>query len=201
MSNPDELTQLWQAARQAVPVPPDNSQALLRRAKASQRHTLYFQLGNIAVLLAVVVGLLAFFNYVAPVREGLSRVGVVLMIGGLLLRIGIESYSVRKSRRLNVARDARRATDDALRYYRFRQRVHGPVTFSIVALYTLGFALLNPEFSLYFSGYALMAMDVFYLLGAVFLVWQIRKGIRKEMSALADLVAVQQEMQREESDS
>ena len=198
MSNPDELTQLWRAAKQAVPAPPDNSQALLRRAKASQRHTRYFQLGNIAILVATVAGLLAFFYYVAPMQEIISRIGIGLMVGGLLARIGIELYSVRRSTRIDLTGDARHATDDALRYYAFRKNVHGPVTMITVALYTLGFALLNPEFSRYFPWYAMVAMDVFYLVGAVFLVGQIRKGIRKEMQALRDLIAVQQEMQREE---
>ena len=190
----DELTDLWKQAKQHNAPTLSAPDALADRARAIVKHTRNFHLGNVAILLAVVVGLLAFFYYVAPLQTLLSHIGIGLMIGGLLVRIGIELYSVARSGRINLGANAVQATDDALSFYRFRKKIHGPITIAIVLLYSLGFYLLTPEFSDYFSWPWMMLIDGSYLVGAVILILLIRQGIRKEMAALRELTTVKNEM-------
>ena len=193
----DELTNLWKQAKQQHPPAPSAPNVLAEKARSTVRHTRNFHLGNVAILLTVVVGLLAFFYYVAPLQTTLSRIGIGLMIGGLLVRIGIELHSVARSARINLGVNAVQATDDALSFYRFRKRIHGPITITIVLLYSLGFYLLTPEFSRYFSLFWMVLIDGSYLVGAVILILLIRQGIRKEMKALAELIDIKKEMMQE----
>ncbi len=195
MNEPDdELHHLWQEAKKSTRPATSDAETLIVRAKTHQKHTRNFHWGNMAVLLGTVFGLLAFFRYVAPLQTLLSHVGIGLMIGGLLLRIVIELYSVVRSTRIDLSANARQATDDALAFLRFRKTVHGWVTIAIVFLYSLGFYLLTPEFSQYFSLPWLILIDGSYLVGAAILIGLIRRGIRREITALAELTAVRQEI-------
>ncbi|MGB3851886.1 MAG: hypothetical protein WA958_18095 [Tunicatimonas sp.] len=195
MSEPNnELHQLWQQAKQTHRAALPDATSLINRAKAHQRHTRNFHFGNMAVLSATVAGLLVFFRYVAPLQTTLSHLGIGLMIGGLLLRILIEGYSVVRSARINLSANAQQATSDALTFLRFRKVVHGWVTIAIVLLYSLGFYLLTPEFSQYFSLPWMILIDGSYLVGAAVLIILIRRGIKREMTALAELVAIKQDM-------
>ena len=190
----DELHQLWQETKSIIRPSTSNVEALIAQAKAHRKHTRNFHGGNIAVLLGVVFGLIVFFRYVAPLQTLLSHVGIGLMIGGLLLRIVIELYSLVRSTRIDLSANARQATDDALAFLRFRKTVHGWVTITIVLLYSLGFYLLTPEFSQYFSLPWMILIDGSYLVGAAILIGLIRRGIRKEVTALEELAAIGREL-------
>jgi hypothetical protein len=60
------------------------------------------------------------------------------MLGGLLVRIIIEVFSIRKSKKVQLVNDSSTATNDAISFYHFRKKVHGPVTISIVNLICYG---------------------------------------------------------------
>ncbi|MEO9209891.1 MAG: hypothetical protein ABI208_02265 [Ginsengibacter sp.] len=67
-------------------------------------------------------------------------------------------------------------------YFRFRKIMNGPVTVSIVILYSIGFYLLTPEFSLYFSTSMMVLIDLSYIIAAVIFISSIMKAVKKEMS-------------------
>ncbi|HEV7349315.1 hypothetical protein [Telluribacter sp.] len=191
----DELSNQWKKARTQLKTPPADSSQLVGRARQRQRSSQYFQLGNILVLTISLIGVGAFFYWVAPVREVLSRIGVVCMLGGLLLRIGIEVWSIFKSRKIQLGTTTLQTTHEAVQYYSFRKQIHGPVTLTILGIYILGFYLLTPEFSQYISFNWMLLMHASFLVMAVFLFVQIRKGIKKEMQSLAELIEIQNDLQ------
>lgn len=156
-----------------------------------------FHYGNIVVLSIVLLGITAFFYFVAPVEHVLSRIGVSLMIGGLLIRIIIEFISVSKSKKINMLDQALYATEDTIVFYKFRRKIHGPVTIVIVALYTIGFYMISPEFSLYFENWQMILIDGSYIVGAVILIIVIRKNIKKEIRILSEIVGLKKKMLEE----
>lgn len=195
MSEPNsELRQLWQAAKQTTKPSSSDAKALIVRARAHQKRTRNFHLSNIIILLTTMIGLIAFFYYVAPLQTLLSHVGIGLMLGGLLLRILIEGYSMMRGLRIDLSVNAQQATDDALAFHRLRKTIHGPFTIVIVLLYSIGFYLLTPEFSRYFTLPWMILIDGSYLVGATILIVLIRRGVRQEMTALSELVAIRQAM-------
>lgn len=191
----DEFKNKWKKAKEAAILPPQNIEALIDSAQQKKRSNLYFHYGNIIILSITLIGLSLFFYYVAPFRELLSRTGVALMLGGLIIRIVIEIYSVLKSKKIRMLNDAASTTSDTLEFYRFRKKIHGPVTITIVALYCLGFIMLGPEFSKYIALEWMILMYLSFVLGAVLLIWQIGKGIQKEMKILLELAELRKEMQ------
>ncbi|AHM60488.1 membrane protein [Flammeovirgaceae bacterium 311] len=191
----DELKNKWKKARESAALPPQNIEALVASARQKKKNNLYFHYGNIIILSITLVGISLFFYYVAPFRELLSRTGVALMVGGLIIRIVIEIFSVLKSKKIRMVNDAASTTSDTLEFYRFRKKIHGPVTITIVALYCLGFVMLGPEFSRYIAPEWIVLMYGSFVLGALLLIWQIRKGIQKEMRILLELAELRKEMQ------
>ena len=190
----DELFKQWNSGK-AIVKPAHNTDEIIRLAKRKKKSVIDFHIGNIVVLSVTFVVIGLFFFYVTPFRETLSRVGVTLMLGGLLLRIIIEVISIVKSKKVQLTNDAFSTTADAIAFYTFRKKIHGPVTITIVVLYIIGFYFLSPEFSKYISMKWMIIMDGSFIVGAAFLIWVIRKGIKDEMRNLQELIEVRKEME------
>src|SRR5690349_21996565 len=104
MSNEfDDIKNQWKEARKNVPGNPKDTTQIIGQAESKKKSALYHQYGNIAVLTAVLVTIIFFFYYFFPFRELLSRTGVVLMVGGLAVRIAVEIFSTIKSRQIDLA--------------------------------------------------------------------------------------------------
>ena len=83
----DDLKNMWQNARETAPQPSANVAAIIQQANQKKGKSLRVQWANVIILLLVLLGLSAFFVYVAPLQWLISRIGIGLMTGGLFLRI------------------------------------------------------------------------------------------------------------------
>jgi hypothetical protein len=172
----------------------DSAGELIALAKQKRKSVLYAHYGNAFVLTLSLVGLSLFFYFIAPFRTLLSHIGMGMMLGGLLLRIGLEIASIVKSTAIQLSSDADQVTKAAFLFYNFRKRVHGPLTVAIVGVYAAGFYFLTPEFSRYISFQWMVLMHLSFVLGGVFLVWVIKKGIKREMVNLRHLAGIRGEI-------
>lgn len=169
-------------------------------AKDKMKSTINLQIGTIITLILTAIGISLFFIYVAKFAQLISHIGITLMIGGLILRILIELFSIYYSARINLTESALKSTKTSLQYYQFRKRINGPVTILILVLYTIGFYLLTPEFSLYFSTLILVLIDLSYVIAAIIFTWFIYKTIKKEMRILNEILQIQNELLDEEGE-
>lgn len=78
------------------------------------------------------------------------------------------------------------------------EKIHGPVTIVLIGIYTIGFYMLTPELSRHFDLLWMVIFDFVYVLGAVFLIWQIGKGIKAEMKQLSEIIQLKEEMSAKE---
>jgi hypothetical protein len=177
----DNLKNRWREAKSAVVQPLEPVKAIIAKARKKKRSILYFHYGNVLVLTATLLVLVYFFYRVVDLKTTLSKVGMDLMLGGLILRILIEVYSSIKSKTMGVTKDAAHTIQAAHSFYLFRRKVHGPVTFTTVGLYAVGFYFLSPEFSANLSFKVMLLIHLSFIIGAVLLIWQIRKGIQNEL--------------------
>ncbi|HUC81117.1 MAG TPA: hypothetical protein VMR70_09385 [Flavisolibacter sp.] len=191
-----DLIDTWKKGKEALSTN-SSAEALITLAKQKKRSVLYAQYGNVLVLTISLVGLTLFFIFVAPFQTLLSHIGMGMMLGGLALRIGIEIASIVKSGAIQLSSDATEATKAAFLFYHFRKRVHGHVTIAIAGVYAVGFYFLTPEFSQYISFQWMVLMHLSFLLGGAFLIWVIKKGIKKEMGDLVQLTSVRNEITAE----
>ena len=189
----EELQNKWDDAKgkQVTPIGKDK---VLAKINAKENENSYFYYGTLIILLITLIVISLFFYHVAPVQESLSRVGVGLMIGSLSIRIVIEIFSIVKAKRINLLDNSLTMTDDTIAFYGFRKIIHNSVTLPIVTLYTTGFYMITPEFSLYFSLWKLLLIDVSYIVIAILLIIHIRKGIKKEMKSLLDILHLRKEI-------
>lgn len=189
----EELQNKWDDAKgkQGNPIGKDK---ILVKITAKKNENSYFYYGTLIILLITLIVISLFFYYVAPVKESLSRAGVGFMIGSLIVRIVMEIFSIVKAKRIDILDDALTITDNTIAFYDFRKTIHNSVTLPIVTVYTIGFYMITPEFSLYFSLGKMILIDVSYIVIAIFLVIHIRRGIKKEMESLLDIVQLRKEI-------
>ncbi len=195
--NFEELQNEWQKDKENIERTPGIMNNILSSIKKKKNITVRFQYGNIVVLLITMLGISAFFYYVAPVKEILSRIGVGLMIGGLLIRIAIELTSVLKSKKVILVDSVLKTTEDTIAYYTYRKKIHGPVTIIILALYTIGFFMITPEFNLYFTTWQMIFIDVSYIIAACIFIPIIRKSIKRELQILFEIIEMKEKMMNE----
>jgi len=197
MSNEmDELKKLWNNAKQSAPASAITAPLILQAA-AKRKSSVYFQYSNIFILAVVALVLWLFFYRLYPLASLLSSIGSGLMVGGLVLRICIEILSIIRSGKIHFTDSALHNTSTAVSYYRFRKTIHGPVTILIVAAYSIGYYLLMPEWSRYFPVSIMLLLCCSYPVGAIIIIKLIRKGIRKEMDDLQELVKLQNDIKEE----
>lgn len=188
-----DLIDTWKNGKKAVTTD-SAAEELIIQAKEKRRNVRNAHLGTVFILTITLAGLALFFYYKAPFGTLLSHLGMGMMLGGLMLRIGIEIVSIVKSNAIQVSGNTEEATKAAYLFYRFRKGIHGPITVAIVGIYALGFYFLTPEFSHYIAFHWMILMHLSFLLGGVFLIWVIRKGIKKELTDLVHLTKIRNEI-------
>lgn len=184
------LKDLWEKTR-PVPPAPVSIAALRQKAIANKRNSVIFQYTNIAILFSLAVIIYLYLGIWFPYHTTIGRTGVWLMTGSILIRVIIEWLSILRSRQIRLDAQVLESTKTTLKYYQFRKTIHGPVTFIIVAIYTAGFYMLMPEFTSHVPVWLSLLVMISYPVGAVILICQIRKGIKKEMDELKDLAELQ----------
>ena len=187
----DHIKNQWNEAKGASNQQRTNPQELIQLARHKMKKAVQMHVGNIAVLTFTLVGISAFFLFVAPLQTVLSLLGIFLMLGGLALRIIIELVSINRSKRIDYSQPAAITQEASMKFHAYRKRIHGPVTITILIAYTIGFYLLTPEFSTYFTTNQIILLDVSYLGAAAIFLLSIRKAIRDEMKLLDDLRGIQ----------
>ncbi|HNP17186.1 MAG TPA: hypothetical protein PKL31_02025 [Fulvivirga sp.] len=190
----EDIKNTWKAGKKTVPGTDNNADQLIALAKKNKRNTINLHIGTIVILTITLIGISWYFINVTPFKQTLSHIGVALMTGGLAIRIAIEIYSLIRSKQLDLTESALKSSDATIRFYKFRKLTHGPAMIVILVLYTIGFYMLTPEFSLYMSFNMLLFVDLSYLLGAVPVGLSIRNGIRKEMHNLNEILRLRQEL-------
>ena len=200
MSDFSALKNAWNNSKKNIKSSPESLQAIYDQIDKNKKQNFMFYYGTIAILSITLIGISCFFYFVAPVQDILSRIGVGLMIGGLLLRIILEILTATRSKKVHVQDNSLDAINNAIAFHEFRKRVHFVVAPFIIALYTIGFYMITPEFLVYLSTTSVIFFDGLYLILAVFLFTQIRKGVLKEMETLDETLSLKQELVKKESD-
>jgi Ca2+/H+ antiporter len=194
-----ELEDAWNQSKKELQSSPTNLEGIYEKIRAHKKENFQFYYGTIIILSLTLIIILCFFYFVAPVEELLSRIGAGFMLGGLIVRILFEIISINKAKKIHVLDNSLEAVDNAINFYQFRKKIHGIVAPVIITLYTIGFYLLTPEFLVYMDTSRVVLFDISYLFIAVFLFFQIRKGVRKEMETVKKTVALRKSLTREEA--
>lgn len=178
----EDLKKQW--IKQSQPETPKNgAQQILEKIADIKKKQ---QMTNIILSITIMV-LVAFFIYISAYRFQTVLIGLLLMIGALVVRIGLEIKSISTLRKMNTALDVDGFRQGIIQYYANRKRVHFIFTPLIILLYCIGFIMLLPSFkaglSLGFYRYVLTSAIVVLVVLSTF----IFKQIRKELAVLEEL--------------
>lgn len=191
------VQQKWQKQKKELEGGSSNFEQIVSTIESKRKKGLSFHYGNITILFSTLIGLFLFFYFVAPVEELLSRIGVGFMMIGILLRIVIEVFSSIKAKKINKLDTALKTTELTIDFYKFRKKIHGAITHVIFILYLVGFYMISPEFSNYFSLWQMILMDVSCIVIIAFIYIQMRKGIKNEMNILLEIIELKKEIIKE----
>lgn len=172
----EDLKEQW--ADQPKPqVPDDGVKKIIEKITSIRKKQ---RITNVVLSITALV-LIGFFFYISAYKFQTVTLGLLLMIGGLILRIGIEYSSIRNLKRMNVSTDAQSFKERMIQYYRGRTKVHFIVTPLIVIAYCIGFVSLLPSFkatlSSGFYSYIVISSVVLLVVLGVFIVKQVQKEL------------------------
>ncbi len=184
----NKLQNKWEINKKEIELSNDSLDILYSKIKKKEKENYFFYYGTITILLATLIVISLFFYYIAPVKETFSRIGVGLMISGLLFRILIEIISIYKAKQINNIDNTLKTTENTINFHQFRKTIHKVIAPIIIVLYTIGFYIITPEFSLYIEFWNLVLIDISYVFIGIILFIVIRKGVKKEMQKLNDII-------------
>ncbi len=190
----NKLQNKWESNKREIELSNDSLDILYGKIKKKEKENYFFYYGTITILLATLIVISLFFNYVAPVKETLSRIGVGLMILGLIFRIFIEVISIYKARRINNLDNTLKTTENTINFHQFRKIIHKVIAPIIIVLYTIGFYMITPEFSLYIEFWNLVLIDISYVIIGITLFVVIRKSVKKEMQKLTEIMELKNDI-------
>ncbi len=190
----NKLQNKWESNKKEIKPSNDSLDILYSKIKKKEKENYFFYYGTITILLATLIVISLFFYYIAPVKETLSRIGVGLMISGLLFRIFIEVISIYKAKQINNFDNTLKTTENCINFHQFRKTIHQVVAPIIIVLYTIGFYMITPEFSLYIEYWNLVLIDISYVIIGIILFIVIRKGVKKEMQKLNDIIKLKDDI-------
>jgi len=190
----NKLQSKWESDKKEIELSNDSLDILYCKIKEKEKENYFFYYGTITILLATLIVISLFFYYVAPVKETLSRIGVALMISGLLVRIFIEVISIYKARQINNIDNTLKTTENRINFHQFRKTIHNVIAPIIIVLYTIGFYIITPEFSLYIEFWNLVLIDISYVIIGIILFLVIRKSVKKEMQKLRDIMELKNDL-------
>ncbi len=188
-----KLQNNWKTSRENIKIS-TNIDGLYKEIRKKEKANYFFYYGTIIILLTTLIVISLFFIYVAPVQKILSKTGAGLMVFGLLFRIIIEIISIYKAKQISSIDSTLRTTENIIKFHQFRKIIHRIIAPIIIALYTVGFYMITPEFSLYIEFWNLVLIDVSYIIIGIILFIIIRNGVKKEMRKIADIVRLKNEI-------
>ncbi|QKX06671.1 hypothetical protein HN014_17700 [Aquimarina sp. TRL1] len=192
--NFEELQNSWESSKKEITSSDDSLNNLYASIKKKEKENFFFYYGTISILTITLIVISLFFYYVAPVKELLSKIGASLMIIGLLFRILVEVISIYKAKQINSLDKTLQQTENSIVFHQFRKTIHQVVAPVIIVLYTLGFYMITPEFSRYISFWNLVFIDVSYVIMGSILFVLIRRGVKKEMKIIEEIIALKNEI-------
>lgn len=190
----DHMKKRWLEARSLDKPRPVPVEHLIGKARDRRKDTLLLHYGSIIILGVILILVIGFLYFLFPFQERLSKTGVMLMAGAFAVRILIEIISSIRSLRIDITNDVLKATDETLRFYRFRKEIHAPVAVISVGLYTIGFYLLLPEFSNHLSAWQIALIAAGYVPVASILIRQTGKVISYETRKVTSMVDFQAQL-------
>ena len=189
-----ELQNTWETSKKSIESQRINFDDVYKKIKRKEKENFSSYYGTIIILSITLLVISFFFYYLAPVEKLLSRIGAGMMIFGLLFRIIIEIISIYKAKRINNSDSTVTTAENTIEFHKFRKLIHLIVTPIIIGLYTIGFYIITPEFSLYLKLWSVVLIDVSYLFIGVILFIIIRKQVKEEMKKLRDIINLKNEI-------
>lgn len=182
MTEFEELKSQWKNQYQPE-VPNDGAKQVMEKIKAIRNEQ---RITNIILAITGIV-LIVFFFYISAYKFQSVMLGLLLMIGALVIRIGIEFFSIRRLKSFNVSAAANNFKQQLTKYYKNRVKVHFLLTPLIIIQYCVGFVMLLPSFKSNLSGgfYTYIVISSIVLLLVLGLL--VAKQIRNELRMLRDL--------------
>jgi hypothetical protein len=190
----DDLNKAWKASKPTLQSADAVLPQIYHQASMRKRSIIIFHTANIIILSLTLLVLVSGRIYLDIFRDALSQAGIMLMMIVLFARIVIEVYSMMAVRSLSFSDQTTSMTTGLLKMYSKRRIIHGPVTIGIIVLYLVGLAMLMPEWRRYFELNILLLMNAGFLISGLFIIFQTRKSIAKELNNISEMIDLQKQM-------
>ncbi len=177
MNNFENIKQQW-SERNIPQYAEKDFSGIIEKSKSIRKKQIIGQW----VLGITVIILIAFFFYISAFKNNTVFLGLGIMIGSLLLRIGIEFLAMIKKNHFPAGWDMKSYTNKLILFYNRRKYIHFIITPILFLTYIIGFSMLLPSFKLEFSGgfytYILISSTTIFIALAILIAYQIWKELK-----------------------
>ncbi|WP_422858271.1 hypothetical protein ACOKFD_12750 [Flagellimonas sp. S174] len=177
MNKFEELQKSWMA--QPIQKPSETDFAKLKQKISRVERKQW--IANIVFLTTIVV-LVYFFYYVKAIQYQSVAIALIVMIGVLVIRAVLESFSLSNLRTLSATLEIEKFKVKLKKYHKQRIIVHVVLTPILLTLYSLAFWTMLPDFkaslSKGFYTYILISSIVLLFFFSFFIFFQVRKELR-----------------------
>lgn len=177
MNDFNDIRSKW-VQRNIPDIPKDGYKEIIKSSAYIKRKQLTGQL----ILMLTVIILGYFFFYISAFKNTRLTVGILLMIGTLLFRIGIEFFSQTKLEQLTPTLQVQEFNQQVMAYHQSRLFIHYVLTPLSFIGYVIGFIITLPIFKLHVStglyNYIVISAVPIFIFLIVLISAQVKKELR-----------------------
>lgn len=192
MEDFNDMVSNWQ--KQPVPNKGKEINGIVRNAAQNAKTAQHLQ-RNTIIVLGITTLALAVVAIASQGASALFYTGLTVMLFALLLRIAIEARSIANMKRIGVAAGTLNYAQALKKFYCSRKRIHGILTYAILALYAAGFCLMLPTFRQTlppsFYNYIVICGIVLLPAIAIFIAIMNRKELRTINASIEELSSIE----------
>jgi len=178
MKNFEELKEQW--SKRTIETPIEGATTIVQRAQKIRKK----QWIATVILGITCIVLIAFFLYVSAYKEQRFMIGLLSMILILVIRMGLEMWSMRFLKITNLSVAMLRFEERMLAFYKKRVGILLFITPLSMVIYVYGFSILLPYFKAEFSSGFYQYIVVSGIVSLLGLSWLIAKQVQKELRSL-----------------
>ncbi len=182
MNTFEDIKSQWNSQKEPV-LPEDGFKTILAKTNSIKQKQWWT---NIILSLTILI-LVGFFFYISAFKNLTVSLALGLMIGALIIRVGLELFSISWLNTLNISESATTFKTTIIGYYKRRIRVHYIFTPLIIIAYCAGFIILLPFFKKALSNGFFLYIKISSIVILIVLSIFIAKQIQKEVAMLKEI--------------
>lgn len=164
--------------------------------KYREEKSLHFYKVAWYTMVYMLIALILFFIFIAPVQHTLSLTGIAIMVISALARIKMTIQTTRKARNIQFLDAIMDTTHITIIFYQYRTYINETLSPIIYTVFTLGFCLILPEFMTYLETWVIISIIGVYAAISIIFIVIVQRNMRREVQSISRVIHLKEDLHR-----